>query len=196
MKIGVFGGTFNPPHLGHVNICREFSRHIGFDRLLIIPTFMPPHKSCQELISPESRGEMCRIAFSEFENAEISMTEIERKGKSYTYDTLCEIKELYPDSEIFFIMGSDMMVTFTQWYRWQDILKLCTLCAAQRDEGNELTKYLSHFPEKVIYLPVKPFEVSSTQIRNMVKKGEDISHLVGKDTAEYIKKEGLYRNVQ
>lgn len=192
MKIGILGGTFNPPHLGHRMLCENFQKLLGFDKLLIIPTFIPPHKESDCLTIFENRLEMCRLAFGDIDNVEFCTIENERKGKSYTYNTLTQLKEKYVDSEFFFLMGSDMFKTFKEWYRWEDILSICKICTCERfnDESNE--KLYPEFADRIIYCDFPAFEVSSSQIRQKLKNKEDVSSFLCKDVYDFILKEGFY----
>ena len=134
MKIGLFGGSFNPPHKGHLYLAEKSASALGLDRVLIIPSNIAPHKSSVSYVSGEDRLNMCRIAFDSplFEVSEI---ELDRGSTSYTVDTLRELRKIYPDDEFYFIIGSDMLESFTKWYLWETILELCTLCAAPREKG-------------------------------------------------------------
>ena len=192
IKIGIFGGTFNPPHLGHVRLVNEAADRIGADKVMIIPSCIPPHKMAGKLASGKERMEMCRLAFAG-ERFEISSIELDRGDKSYTVETLRELKKIYPGSELYFIIGSDMLETFTRWYCWEEILTLATICAASREDGfkADLSIYTPEQREKILFLDIEPFEVSSTQIRVEVAKN-GTSGLIAPDVLEYIKENGLY----
>ena len=185
-RIGIFGGTFNPPHLGHVRLANEAAERIGADKMLIIPSCIPPHKMPGKLASGEERMEMCRLAFDD-EIFEISSIELDRGDKSYTVETLRELKKLYPDSELYFIIGSDMLETFMQWYRWEEILSLATLCAASREEGfkADLSVYTPEQRERIIFLDFEPLEVSSTQIRVEIAKNA-VPEYISPEVLKYI----------
>ncbi len=195
MRIGIFGGTFNPPHQGHKKLALEFMSRLSLDLMMIIPTYTPPHKDAPDLASGEDRLNMCRLCFNEGFFT-ISDIELQRKGKSYTVNTLQQIKEQYPDDELFFIMGSDMLLTFHEWREPEEILNLATVCAATREKG--LTKKLcdyvnekySHREGRFQILDFSPIEVSSTQIReNLYDTDTD---LLSPDVEKYIQERGLY----
>ena len=196
MRIGIFGGTFNPPHQGHKKLALEFMSRLSLDLMLIIPTFAPPHKEAPDLATGEDRLNMCRLCFSE-DCFSVSDIELERKGKSYTVNTLRQIKEAYPDDELFFIMGSDMLLSFHTWREPEEILNLATVCAAEREDGQtaELCEYVgnrySHRKDRFIILDFSPVEVSSTQLRknHLYADADLISPLV----ENYIQERGLYR---
>lgn len=186
--IGVFGGAFNPPHKGHVRLARDFAGRLSLDKVLVIPSFLPPHKTDSLLATAEDRLAMCRLAFGDDDRFEVSGMEIERGGKSYTYDTLRALRDEYPDAALYLIVGSDMLASFETWHRWRDILSLCTLCAARRKESDSLCK--DEVDCLVSDLPA--LEVSSTEIRDRLAQGEDIAPLVGSKVADYIRSRGLY----
>lgn len=198
MKIGIFGGTFNPPHLAHLNIAEDFSGRLNFDKLIIIPTYQPPHKQAQSLADGEDRLEMCRLLF-DAENTEISDMEIRRQGKSYTYDTLCQLEEKYPGAELYLIIGSDMLLSFHKWYRYEDILRKCTLCVLTRESDIDNAHMKDYAIETlglgegdIVFSSLEPTVLSSTRIREMVAKGEDVSSLTGEKVWAYIKEKRLY----
>lgn len=191
-KICIFGGTFNPPHLGHARLVNEAADRIGADKVMIIPSCIPPHKMAGKLASGEERMEMCRLAFKG-DRFEISSIELDRGDKSYTVETLRELKKIYPDGELYFIIGSDMLETFTRWYRWEEILSLATICAASREDGfrADLSAYTPEQRERIIFLDIEPLEVSSTQIRVEIAKN-GTSELIDADVLGYIRENGLY----
>lgn len=200
-RIGIFGGTFNPPHLAHKRLALEMLEKAQLDTMLIIPTFVPPHKNAKELASTDDRLEMCRRTFCE-ECFEVSDIEIRREGKSYTYDTLCQLKEMYKGSKLFLVVGSDMLLSFHKWYRFDDILKMATLCAISR-EGEESADELLLYARNVLKLDesrgeiiisnTSPVELSSTEIRLKIKEGENVSGLIEEKTLSFIKERSLYK---
>ncbi len=190
MKIGLFGGTFNPVHLGHVKLVENFKDKLNLDKVLVIPTAQPPHKEMAELVSSEDRINMCKIAFSHI--AEVSDIEISRGGKSYTVLTLEELKKIYPDDELYFLVGSDMLLSFKRWYRWEDILSMCTLCATDRNNEESCRETDPEFFRKIIFCDFEKTIVSSTEVREKIERKEDVSHLISEDVYNYIKEKGLY----
>lgn len=193
-KIGVFGGTFNPPHIGHRRLAEHFQEELQLDRLLVIPTFLPPHKESATLVSSEDRLAMCRLAFP---NAQVSDIEIQRGGKSYTVETLRQIKAQNPTAELFLIVGSDMLLSFDKWYMYEEILSMCTLCAADR-EGESSRLSANGVPSffdgrRLIMSPLPAFEVSSTEIRKLLAEGKPTTGLLSDAVRAYIDERGLYR---
>ena len=186
MAIGIFGGTFNPPHLGHLRLARAFAAQFALQRVLVIPTFVPPHKRTQDLASAEARLEMCRRMFYDPQFT-VSEMEIARGGKSYTIDTLHALHAQYPDEPLYLLIGSDMLESFDTWYRADAIREICTVCAAVREKGKAL-----HANGAVLLENFDPIEISSTQVREMVRLGEDVSEWVGEEVRGYIENARLY----
>lgn len=200
MKLGVYGGTFNPIHLGHIHILKEFITRLNLDRVLLIPTGTPPHKAASSLASAEDRMAMCDLAVKEITEApmEVSRMEIEREGKSYTVLTLLDLHSAYPDDELYFLMGEDMFLTLDKWYHPEAICNLAVLCASPRSAAGLKSLKLKQAElersfnarchvENISYLPV-----SSTQVRELAAGGESFSQLVPASVEEYIRSHGLY----
>ena len=197
MRIGIFGGAFNPVHNGHLNLAETFFEDLSLDKLLFIPTAKPPHKSDAGLISGEDRVNMLRLAI-ENKPYEISTIEFNRTEKSYTYDTLVELKKLYPDSQFFLIIGADQFVNFDKWYRYEDILSMVTLCTSARENEEERQLIINSAQRLGIrdsfYISSRPvLKVSSSEIRDKIKNGSDVSNLLPKKVSDYIFEKGLYR---
>ena len=186
MAIGLFGGTFNPPHLGHLRLARAFAARFSLPRVLVIPTFVPPHKLSPDLADAETRVRMCRLLFGEAP-FEVSTMEIDRGGRSYTVETLERLHAQYPDEELFLLIGSDMLESFDTWYRAQDIRRLCTVCAAVRETGKTLDANGA-----VLLEDFEPVVISSTEIRERVRLGQDVTDFVGEAVAGCIAEAGLY----
>lgn len=211
-RVGIFGGTFNPPHKGHLHLATTFVNTMGLDEVLILPAAVPPHKAAPDLAPAEERLKLCQDTFSSLP-AEVSRLEIDREGKSYTIDTLTFLTEKYAklDREegneegttLYFLMGDDMLLYFPNWYRAKDILSLCTLVSSVRSKDISVEALESFakatYPEeyrqgKFLFLKMEPFPVSSSFLREKVKQGEDIRDWVTPKVAEEIKRKGLYRS--
>ena len=190
MKIGLFGGTFNPVHNGHVNLVKNFKEELSLDKVLVIPTGVPPHKQAERLVSGEDRLSMCRLAFEGL--AEVSDVEIARGGRSYTVETLEELKKIYKNGDLYFLVGSDMLLSFKRWYRWEDILSMCTLCATDRDNEKTCMDADAEFFSKIIFCDFPKTVVSSSEVREKLVSGKDVSHLVPEEVEKYIREKGLY----
>lgn len=191
MKIGIFGGTFDPPHNGHLHLAECISEELKLDKVIIIPTFVAPHKTDKKTSDAETRFDMCKLAFDS-DLFEVSDIEISRGGKSYTYDTLTSLKEKYPDDSLFLIIGSDMLEYFSKWYRYKDILKLCTLCCVGRENKALALPDFFTDTDKVYLSSAKPLEMSSSLIRQAVVNHDIINDYLPKKVADYIKERKLY----
>ncbi|MFI3140941.1 MAG: nicotinate (nicotinamide) nucleotide adenylyltransferase [Clostridia bacterium] len=200
MKIGVFGGTFNPPHLGHKRLALEFKTLLNLDKILIIPTYAPPHKTAHELVSSEDRLRLCKACFDD-DFFTISDIEIQRQGKSYTVQTLKQLHKLYEGEEFYLIIGSDMLLTFHQWFEWKKILELCTICALTRENDistQQLKQYskemlnLDEQKGEIIIMQNPPFECSSTEVRQMIKDNQDLIGVLSEKVIKFIDEKRLW----
>lgn len=196
MKIGIYGGSFNPPHLGHQMLAQELTERLGLDKLIIIPSNISPQKSHNGNIDPIHRINMCKLLFND-EKYSVSDCEIKRGGKSYTFDTLNFIKSKYNDAELYLFMGSDMLLSFHKWYRYEDILSMCTLCAISREDDKTHTEMLQYSADmlkngNVIVFDVIPVQVSSSQIRETIRSGKCCDELLDDRISSYIKEHNLY----
>ena len=199
MKIGVFGGTFNPVHNGHIRIAKLYFEKLGLDKLIVIPTNIPPHKTVSDMVDSADRLNMLRLAFEDYPNVEISDIELNMSGKSYTVNTISALKAIYPNDELYLIVGGDMFLCFESWKEYKKILSMCTLCTAPREinEFNALKEYQKKIdPENknTIILDADVLVLSSSEIRKKIKNGADLDNLLPKKALEYINQKGLYKN--
>lgn len=200
MHRAVFGGSFDPIHNGHINIVKQVCEAVQLDEVIIMPTYISPFKQDSENIpaSGQDRLEMCRLAFEDMPFVTVSDHEISRSDVSYTVNTLRHLREIYPDDELFFIMGSDMLLSFEKWYKYEEILSICTLIAASRESGQADLEVLQKQAEKlekfgrVIVVSTGVYEMSSTEIREKIKKNSDISCYIPEKVVKYISEHGLY----
>ncbi len=194
----MFGGSFNPIHNGHIELIRGVIKELSLDRLLVIPSFIPPHKAADKSVLPENRLDMCRLAVSDISAAKISDIEIRRGGTSYTYETLEELHSIYPEDELFLIMGADMFLTIDKWKRPDIVFSLATVCGVPRKGtgGREtLMKREMLYNDsgaKTVVLGLSLPKISSTGVRQAVKDRQDISGFVPNAVKEYILKNRLY----
>ncbi len=197
-RVGIYGGTFAPIHNGHVAAAKAFMEQMKLDYLFMIPAYLPPHKQIDASDDPLYRLRMCELAFEGMDGIVISDCEIARGGKSYTYDTLKELQR--PDTRLFLLCGTDMVLTFDQWYRAEDIFKMCYPVYVRRENdvlmGNRVVAKINEYYEKygVMFRKIitPPLPMSSTDIRARVKAGEDISALVPAKVEKFIRENGLY----
>lgn len=196
MKIGLYGGAFNPVHNGHLALADHFKNALELERLIFIPTHVPPHKSGDGLVSGEHRINMLSLALSGLEYCSVSDIEFRREGKSYTYDTVCELKKIYPDDEFFLIVGADQYFDFQKWYRADDILRQVTVCSAARENNQyrQMLEYKSKHDnmQNTVVCNFDVTEISSSKIRNMISTGQSVSKFVPDSVLRYIKENNLY----
>jgi len=197
VRIGVFGGTFNPPHLGHLVWAQEAWLAVGLDRVLLIPTAQPPHKAMPEDPGAEHRLALCRAAVAGDERLEVSALEVERGGVSYTVDTLEELNSRAPDSELFLILGADVAAGLPDWRDPERLLSLATPVLAGRSGTPAATvrEALDRVPggERARFVQMPTVEISSTMIRERVAAGRPIRYLVPEGVDRYIAEHRLYR---
>lgn len=197
MKVGILGGTFNPIHSGHINIASHSYSLFGLDKIILIPTNIPPHKTSNDLVSGVDRLNMCRLAVRELDYAYVSDVELRRDGPSRTLDTLIYLTETYPEDEFYLIIGSDMFLTFDQWYKFKEILKmvsLCVFCRSSRDRETieEKKQYFKDLGASIYIGDVPMIEISSTELRQVLIRNEDASVYLHKDVLKYIDAVNLY----
>ncbi len=198
-RLGIYGGTFSPPHLGHVNAARAFVREAKLDELLIMPTFIPPHKSGADIVDPDTRLEMARIAFGGISGVKVSDYEISKGGKSYTYLTLTEFSK--KAEELIFLVGTDMFLTLDEWKRPEDIFALATVALVRRESDSQLDDeikkksefYKKKFGAEILLINAEVTEISSTEIRKRVESGERTDDCLPPDVRRYIDEKRIYR---
>ena len=197
-KIGIFGGSFNPPHEGHILAAREFIRQLSLDRLLIIPAGDPPHKTLSANSPTDlQRVEMTRLAAEDLENTEVLDLEIRREGRSYTADTIEILRQAYPDDELYLLMGTDMFYSFGTWYAPERICAEATLAVAHRDADSPLRmkncaeELKKNLGARIAFVENRYLPHSSTSVRAMIAFQCADAYLAPQ-VMEYIREQGLY----
>lgn len=197
MNIGLYGGTFSPVHNGHVRAARLFLERYDFDKLVIMPAGVPPHKSTPESPTSEIRLEMCRAAFSDIsERIAVSDFEIRKKGKSYTVDT---VEYLQSMGNVTALCGADMLMSLHTWHRAAELMKKCSFAVIARENGTEgalasrIEELKERFGASIELITAEPMTVSSTQVRQMISKGQSVSCLVPEKVMKIIVDNNLYR---
>ena len=195
-RLGLYGGTFAPPHLGHVRAAENMMKHLGLNRLLIMPTCVPPHKVKTAQDTPEQRLAMCHGAFDGIDGAEVSDFEIRQGGASYTVLTLEHLTK--PGREIFMLCGSDMLMTLDQWRRAEDIFRLANIvCMPRYTDGLDQlmakkVEYEEKYGARVQIIPGDVLEISSTEIRQRIADNGDLTSLLPGEVIDIIRREHLY----
>lgn len=196
-KIGLYGGTFAPPHRGHVHAIHAFLHHVPVDTLYVMPTFVPPHKVQATGDTPALRLKMCHAAFDDIPGVHVSSYEIDRGDVSYTVQTLRHLTK--PDRTIYLLCGTDMFLTLDKWYRAEEIFHLARIVCVSRTEDREeeilaaQKQYQEKFDNECILLPDAPLEVSSTQIRDAIREGRPLSSYVPPAVETILYREKLYK---
>jgi nicotinate-nucleotide adenylyltransferase len=214
-KIGLFGGTFNPVHCGHVKAVESVQHIFSFDRILFIPSYLPPHKESGDMASAEHRLKMVELALASFDRFFPSSLEIDERGTSYSIVTLNKIKEKFPLTEIYFLLGIDAFLEIETWKDYEDVLEQCSFIVMSRpgfrlDEAKEIIadKYSQRMVEisepfvgkddqspnhKIYLLSINTLDISSSEVRERIGKNQSITELVPENVENYIKKRHLYQ---
>lgn len=179
MTTALYGGSFNPPHLGHVHAAEAVLHTLRPDRFLVIPDHLPPHKEFESGSPPPwARLEMCRIAFRKFPEIEVTDLELRREGRSFTAETVAQLDGENAEQELVLVIGADMLFSFRQWFRYQYLLDRCTLAVLSRESGEsealrqEAQKLREEERARIVLIPAEPFPASSTEIRAALRRGE------------------------
>ncbi len=199
MRIAFYGGSFNPPHRGHLNSALAAAEQLQPDLFLVIPDHKPPHKTLEAgSPTPEERLELCRLNFSAVPHVEVSDIEIARGGKSYTYDTVMALRRQFPDAEFVMLVGTDMLLDLGRWYKAELILAHCVVAAFQRDEDEleyieaKAAELRERFHARVEIIRSTPFPAASSDIRAALRSRSGREFLT-EDVYAYIIKRRLYR---
>jgi nicotinate-nucleotide adenylyltransferase len=199
MRIGILGGTFNPPHLGHLVCAQEAHEQLGLDRVVLMPAGIPPHKAVAVDPGAEARHELCRLAIGGDGRFAVSRLELDRPGRSYTVDTLRALRDDSPQDDLTFIVGGDMARSLPTWREPAAVLELATLAVAERagsgreDIRGELRALPGARGERVRFFDMPRVDVSSSMVRERVATGRPIRYLVPDAVAGAIVEHGWYR---
>ncbi|MHA8111011.1 nicotinate-nucleotide adenylyltransferase [Lactobacillaceae bacterium Melli_B4] len=185
-NIGLLGGTFNPVHTGHLIIADQVRSQLGLDQVLLMPDAIPPHVDRKTAIDTSHRVNMLRVATESNDKLGIELSEIIRGGKSYTYDTIRELTNRFPNNNYYFIIGGDMVEYLPKWHRIDELIKLVQFVGVKRS-GYPIT---SHYP--VVWVDVPMLDISSTLIRSKIHQKQSIRYLVPNAVNNYIKENHLY----
>ena len=190
----LFGGTFNPLHIGHCEILAALENRPEIGEIWIMPTRIPPHKVFDKVADDSVRIEMCRMAAKHYKKAQVSLIEFERTGKSYTFDTVKLLKQKYPERDFVFVCGGDMLVTFDEWYRYSELMKMLPFYAFRRTDTDDTLfdskkAQLEREGMRITVMNERITAVSSTLIRKDVNSAKA---LLPEYIYDYIKAGGIY----
>jgi nicotinate-nucleotide adenylyltransferase len=196
-SVGILGGTFNPPHIGHLVCAQEARAQLALERVVLMPVHTPPHKAAVDDPGPEVRLALCQAAIAGDEDLEISTLEIERGGPSYTVDTLRALHGSHEGDDLTFIVGGDMASSLPSWREPEAVLELARVAVAEREEHRrheiaERVRALSAAPERVVFFTMPRLDISSSDIRRRVAEGRPVRWLVPGEVADEIERRGLY----
>ena len=197
-RIGILGGSFNPPHLAHLVCASEAAAQLSLDRVLLTPVAAPPHKEAEQDPGPQARLELCRLAIAGDERLGVCDLEVVRGGPSYTVDTLRELHARTPEDHLTFIVGGDIALGLPSWHEPEAVLDLARLAVAERSgAGREeiAGRLAQHFGDAAapVFFDMPRVDISSSQIRRRVAQGDPIRYLVPDSVAEQIARGRLYR---
>jgi nicotinate-nucleotide adenylyltransferase len=203
MRLGIFGGTFDPIHLGHLVLAEQSRERVRLDRVLFVPAAQPPHKADRQITAARHRQQMVELAVAGHPAFEVSAIEIDRPGLSYTVDTLASLHEQHPGDDLFLLIGSDSLIDLPQWYQPKRIAQLATIVVVTRsgyESSDELSllrgvlsdEQVSRIAEHRIEIP--PIGISSRDLRRRVATGQSIRYLVPRPVECYVETHGLYRD--
>ena len=197
MKIGIYGGSFNPVHNGHMHLAEAALKEFELDMIFFVPCRISPHRFDGDYVSGKDRLEMLRLACGDNPKFQVSGYELENERTSYSIYTVEYFKKKFPDDEIYLLVGSDMLLSFEKWYRFEDILKNVTLAVVSRTDGDRdiLLEKAAKLGEygRITIGKSAPLMVSSTEIRKKIAKNENYSCYLDKNVVQYIRMGNLYR---
>lgn len=185
-KVGILGGTFNPPHTGHLVIANEVLNAYGLDEVWFMPNQVPPHKTVDESISHSDRLAMLALAIADNEQFRIEKAELERSGRSYTYETMKILKDMYKETDFHFIIGGDMVEYLPKWHKIDELLKMVKFVGVSRPS------YSIETPYDILFAETPQMDISSSMIRERVSEGRSIRYLLPDPVRVYIEEHGLY----
>ncbi|MBR3591391.1 MAG: nicotinate (nicotinamide) nucleotide adenylyltransferase [Clostridia bacterium] len=189
-NIAIFGGTFNPFHIGHYEMLSSLCNLEHIDKVLVMPDKIPPHKDFDNVVDDIHRQNMCALVCDDFSKAELCLIEFEREGKSYTVDTIKLLKKKHPQDNFFVAIGGDMLSTLDTWYNWKKLITLTSFIAFKReglDDFDSAFKRIKHCGADIIVIENKITNISSTKLRKRIDKS-----LLPKKVYDYIIEKGIY----
>lgn len=189
-NIAIFGGTFNPFHIGHYQMLESICNLDFVDKVFVMPDKIPPHKEFNDVVDDIHRQNMCKIVCDDFNKAQPCLLEFEREGKSYTVDTIKLLRSKYTNDNFFVVIGGDMLSTLDTWYNWQELIKLTSFIAFKRaglTDFDESYERLTNYGANIIVIDDKIADISSTKLRKKVDK-----NLLPQKIYDYIAEKGIY----
>jgi nicotinate-nucleotide adenylyltransferase len=199
-SVGILGGTFNPPHIGHLVCAQEARAQLALDRVILMPVHTPPHKEAIDDPGPDARLALCQAAIASDEELEVSTLEIERGGPSFTVDTLRTLHGSREGDDLTFIVGGDMASSLPSWQEPEAVLELARIAVAEREEHRrheiaERVASLRGAAEQVVFFSMPRLDISSSDIRTRIAEGRPVRWLMPGEVCDEIERRGLYGRV-
>lgn len=185
-QVGILGGNFNPVHVAHLITADQVGQALGLEKVLLMPSNLPPHVDEKKTIAAEHRVNMLQLAIADNPLLAIETIELERQGKSYTYDTMKLLQEKHPDTDFFFIIGGDMVEYLPKWHKVDELMQLVNFVGVRRPN------YPTETPYPIIWIDVPLMEVGSTNLRKKIAQGCSVNYLIPQNVIHYIQEKGLY----
>jgi nicotinate-nucleotide adenylyltransferase len=197
LRLGILGGAFNPPHIGHLVCAQEAALQLELDRLLVVPMGQAPHRDIEQDPGPEARVEMCELAVDDDDHFEVSRIEVEREGPSYTAETLRALHDEGSEDDLFLVLGGDQAAALPKWHQPEEVLRLATVAVVPRSGFHREATAVKIASVKgaagVRFFDMPRIDVSSSLVRHRVADGKPIRHLVPDRVIGYIEEHGLYK---
>lgn len=195
-RIGILGGSFDPPHHGHIALAKAALMQFGLERVMLMTSASPPHKDGDAMTDAHIRHEMVTLAIEGQDGLCVFDYELNKSGKSYTAKTLTELLTLYPDWEIYFIIGGDSLRDFPSWYHPETVAEKCVLLVYPRSDVSDLAELIkvrrAEYNADIRLIDAPTFDVSSTEIRELIRTGGRADELLDERVLQFIKDKGLY----
>ncbi|BAK94591.1 nicotinate-nucleotide adenylyltransferase [Tetragenococcus halophilus subsp. halophilus] len=185
-QVGILGGNFNPVHIAHLIMADQVGRSLGLEKVYLMPSNEPPHVDPKETIDVSDRLKMLELAIADNPLLDIEKSEINRQGKSYTYETMKILTEKYPDTDFYFILGGDMVEYLPKWYKVDELMQLVQFVGVKRPNYPTETSY------PIIWIDVPDMNISSTDLRKKIAQGCSVNYLLPENVLHYIQEKGLY----
>lgn len=187
-RVGILGGGFNPVHMGHLIMADQVCHQLDLDEFFLMPSYQSPHVDKKETIDSEERVEMLKLAINDNPKLGLELTEVVRKGKSYTYDTMKSLVEANPDIDYYFVIGGDMVEYLPKWHKIDELMRMIHFVGVERVGSKKETPY------PIIWVDMPLIEISSSDIRKKLTTGCSVKYFLPENVLNYIHKKGLYQN--
>ncbi len=187
-RVGILGGGFNPVHMGHLIIAEQVSAQLDLDEFYLMPSYQSPHVDKKETIDSHHRVEMLKLGIQDNPKLSLELTEVVRKGKSYTYDTMAYLTNMHPDTDYYFVIGGDMVEYLPKWHKIDELVQMIQFVGVNRLGSPKTTDY------PLIWVDLPLIDISSSMIRQKIASNQSVKYFLPDNVLEYIHKKGLYQH--